>query len=435
MSDVFISYAREDRDKAEALARIFEQQKWSVWWDKVIPPGRKYADVIGEELASAKAIIVLWSRASVASDWVKDEAQEGANRKVLVPALIEKISPPVGFRQIQTADLSEWDGSSSHAELQSLVRGVGSLISKPVNHSTLSSDRTDSSKRRLPLYLLAGGVLVLLLGFAAYRLIILPGPDNTRNQNVDGNRVVGNQNKPSGGATPCNAESRQKAADLTGRGLMMIDPGGNQAAAVLQFNEAIGECPIYSDAYFWRGQSFVALQQTGKAVADFKKVVELTADADTRQQAQKFISDIESPRPMPTPLIVNTNSTNTRISNANATTTNTSNANKRTPPPDIVNAQVNEMFVSDKSKRIAATTRLIIEKRQDAATVQASIKSALANSENKSGVINTFVYLESVDPAILKQNRTEIEKLFVVARRNGDQTAGHIKKLQGLLNK
>ena len=84
MSDIFISYAREDRNKAELLARVFEQQKWNVWWDKVIPPGKKYSDVIGAELASAKAVIVLWSQASVASDWVKDEAlgSEGVLAKI-----------------------------------------------------------------------------------------------------------------------------------------------------------------------------------------------------------------------------------------------------------------------------------------------------------------------------------------------------------------
>jgi len=427
MSDIFISYAREDRDRAERLARIFEQQNWGVWWDKVIPPGKKYADVIGEELASAKAVIVLWSRTSVASDWVKDEAQEGANRGVLVPVLVERVSPPYGFRQVQTADLTDWDGSASHTELQSLVRGVGGLISKPVDTTKISDGGTDSNKRRLLFYLLAGGVLALLLGFAAYQFF--SGPDTNRNQLANENRVAGNQN---GGAKTCDADSRHKAADLTGRGLMMIDPGGNQAAAVLQFNEAISECPAYSEAYFLRAESFVALQQNERAVADFKKFVELTDDADKRQEAQKFISILEAPPPTPTPLVVNTNSTGP--SNANATTTNTSNANKGTTRPDIVHAQVNEMFASDKSTRVTATTRLIIEKKRDAATVQASVRAALANPDNKSGVINTFVYLESVDPAILKQHRADIEKLLVVAKRNGEQTASHIRKVRGLLD-
>src|ERR1700749_4793185 len=132
MSDIFISYAREDRGRAEHLARAFEQQGWTVWLNKVIPPGRKYGDVIGEELASAKAVVVLWSSASVASDWVKDEAQEGSTRGVLVPVRLEKLSPPYGFRQVQTADLSEWDGSGSNAELQGLYSGIADVIKKPV---------------------------------------------------------------------------------------------------------------------------------------------------------------------------------------------------------------------------------------------------------------------------------------------------------------
>jgi len=212
MSDIFISYAREDRDKAELLARAFEQQKWVVWWDKVIPPGRKYSDVIGEELASAKAVIVLWSQASVSSDWVKDEAQEGANRGILVPALVENVSPPYGFRQVQTADLSDWDGSSSHAELQKLVRSVGGLIKRPVSESTLSSNRTDSGKRRLLFYLLGGTALVLLLGYGGYRFFST-GP-------TDQNQKIAANVKPS--PTSCDNDSRHKAADLTGRGLMMI---------------------------------------------------------------------------------------------------------------------------------------------------------------------------------------------------------------------
>lgn len=138
MSDVFISYAREDRDKAECLARACEQQKWVVWWDKVIPPGKKYADVIGHELETAKAVVVLWSRASVASDWVKDEAQEAANRGILIPALIEKVNPPYGFRQVQTADLSEWDGSSTNPELESFVRAIGGLLNRPVSNSVVA---------------------------------------------------------------------------------------------------------------------------------------------------------------------------------------------------------------------------------------------------------------------------------------------------------
>jgi len=431
MSDIFISYAREDREKAELLAKLFEQQKWRVWWDKVIPPGSKYADVIGTELATAKAVIVLWSRESVASDWVKDEAQEGVNRKILVPALIDKVSPPYGFRQVQTADLSDWDGSSSHAELQRLLRGVATLLNQPLTDLP-AIDGSGSRKRRLWVAA-AVGLVVLIAGFVAFNRFLKSGP--TDNQNQTGNSHSVGNNRPSGALAACNADSRHKAADLTGRGLMMIDPGGNQAAAVLQFNEALSECSDYADAYFWRGQSFVALQQNQKAIADFKKILELDADADTRQKAQKFISDLEQPVPTPLPTQT-TQTTNANFSQTNASGPKPSPSNSNqgsTHNGDVVPAQVNEMFATDKSTRIAATTRLIIEKKQDPMSVQLSVKSALAHPENKSGVINTLVYLENVDPAVLKQHRGEIEKLLNAAEANGAQTAEHIKKVRRLL--
>jgi tetratricopeptide (TPR) repeat protein len=428
MSDIFISYAREDREKAELLSKLFEQQKWRVWWDRVIPPGSKYADVIGTELGTAKAVIVLWSRASVASDWVKDEAQEGVNRKILVPALIDKVSPPYGFRQVQTADLSDWDGSSSHAELQRLLRSVAALLDQPITDVLPAIDGFASSKRRVWVGA-ALGLLILIAGFVAFYRFIKSGPGDDQNQTNNSHSV--SSDKPSGALAACNADSRHKAAELTGRGLMMIDPGGNQAAAVLQFNEALSECSDYTDAYFWRGQSFVALQQNQKAIADFKKILELDADADTRQKAQKFIADLE--HPVPTPLPTQTASTNfpTNSSGPNPSPSNSNQGS--THNGDVVHAQVNEMFATDKSTRIAATTRLIIEKKQDPMTVQLSVKSALAHPENKSGVINTLVYLENVDPAVLKQHRSEIEKLLNAAQANGAQTAEHIKKVQRLL--
>ncbi|MDQ3115900.1 MAG: toll/interleukin-1 receptor domain-containing protein [Verrucomicrobiota bacterium] len=48
MSDIFISYAREDREKAQAIAAVFQEQGWSVWWDRSIPPGRTFDQVIEE---------------------------------------------------------------------------------------------------------------------------------------------------------------------------------------------------------------------------------------------------------------------------------------------------------------------------------------------------------------------------------------------------
>ncbi len=124
MSDVFISYASADRDRAKAIADTLAEQGWSVWWDRTIPPGKEFDQVIEEALDAAKCVVVLWSRASVASSWVKTEAAEAMRRKVLVPALIEDIKIPLEFRRLQAADLSQWHGERSHPELEKFCQSI-----------------------------------------------------------------------------------------------------------------------------------------------------------------------------------------------------------------------------------------------------------------------------------------------------------------------
>src|SRR6185436_2270234 len=123
MSDIFISYSREDRARAQQLAELLEHNQWSVWWDRKTAPGKRFSHVIADELSTAKSVVVLWSQFSIQSDWVKDEAQEAASRGILIPLLIEDVTIPVGFRQFQAANLSDWDGSPSHLELKGALDG------------------------------------------------------------------------------------------------------------------------------------------------------------------------------------------------------------------------------------------------------------------------------------------------------------------------
>jgi hypothetical protein len=46
MSDIFISYASPDRPRAQVLAEALKAQGWSVWWDRNIPAGTRFAQVI-----------------------------------------------------------------------------------------------------------------------------------------------------------------------------------------------------------------------------------------------------------------------------------------------------------------------------------------------------------------------------------------------------
>jgi formylglycine-generating enzyme required for sulfatase activity len=128
MSDIFLSYKSEDRAKAQIIAEALESNGYSVWWDRVIPPGRKFDDVIEEELAAAKCMVVLWSKESVKSDWVKTEASEGKRLKILIPVLIEDVTLPLAFSRIEAAKLIDWDGTLPHSEFDLLLGSVSRML-------------------------------------------------------------------------------------------------------------------------------------------------------------------------------------------------------------------------------------------------------------------------------------------------------------------
>ena len=141
MSDIFISYAREDREKAKAMAALFEAQGWSVWWDRNIPPGRSFDQVIEEALAAAKCVVVLWSRSSATSDWVKTEAAEGLARQILVPVRTEEMNLPLEFRRLQTVDLTHWRGDATDPELREFIDAVAALLKSEVRPVPISVRR------------------------------------------------------------------------------------------------------------------------------------------------------------------------------------------------------------------------------------------------------------------------------------------------------
>ena len=76
-------------------------------------------------------MVVLWSAQSIESEWVCEEATEGRRLDRLVPVLIEQVRPPAGFREIQAADLTGWDGTRDHEGMRMLVADLENLLGKP----------------------------------------------------------------------------------------------------------------------------------------------------------------------------------------------------------------------------------------------------------------------------------------------------------------
>lgn len=145
MADIFLSYAREDLARARLLAEALESQGWSVWWDRRILHGQDFTDHIQEQLDAARCIVVLWSKVSAASKFVRDEATEGLNNGRLVPLLLEVVKPPLGFRQLHAADLTDWTGGTSHDEFTRLVHSIGVILSRTTTANAV--DRITADRR------------------------------------------------------------------------------------------------------------------------------------------------------------------------------------------------------------------------------------------------------------------------------------------------
>src|SRR5690349_21755038 len=121
MAGVFLSYDRDDVDRARPLAAALEKAGHEVWWDLHVRGGAQFSKVIEEALKAADAVVVLWSKQSVESAWVKDEATAGRDNGRLIPISLDGTAPPLGFRQFQTIDFSKWKGRGKPEELQMLL--------------------------------------------------------------------------------------------------------------------------------------------------------------------------------------------------------------------------------------------------------------------------------------------------------------------------
>jgi hypothetical protein len=164
MKDIFISYAREDSNTASKLSDALELEGLSVWWDRKISAGQTFDQVIKEQLDQSQCVIVLWSNASVSSNWVLDEVSEAQSQKKLVPVLIDDVQIPMGFRRIQAADLKNWSGKRTDPAFQLLIESVKRTLTT-TGLSKSRSNKEEPIQSRTKVSWLANIVVIAALAF------------------------------------------------------------------------------------------------------------------------------------------------------------------------------------------------------------------------------------------------------------------------------
>ena len=125
---LFVSYSRTDLPRARPVIDLLESAGFDAWWDGRLEGGENYLQTTETALETAACVVVLWSATSVASHWVRDEAQRGRERGCLVPLTIDGTMAPLGFRQFQLLDISGWDGSAASTEAQRILVAVRARV-------------------------------------------------------------------------------------------------------------------------------------------------------------------------------------------------------------------------------------------------------------------------------------------------------------------
>jgi len=144
MADIFVSYASEDLERVKPLVAALEKQGWSVWWDRELVAGPSFDKEIERALDAAHCVVVVWSRTSIESRWVRTEANEGIEREVLVPLLIDNVKPPLAFRIAQTVRMVDWPEQTG--QLEKVLEGITQLVGK--SEAVISKQRAETPTQR-----------------------------------------------------------------------------------------------------------------------------------------------------------------------------------------------------------------------------------------------------------------------------------------------
>lgn len=173
----FLSYSHADQARVRQLADALEQAGITVWWDTLIEGGAEFAKSVEVALARCDAVVVAWSRVSVESNWVRDEASQGRDLRKLVPVSLDGTMPPLGFRQFLAVDLSNWHGAADSPPIATIVRGIEAVMGRAPatlpSHGMLHAPAQRSTSTRLSrrnvLLASAGALGAVAAGLYAWR--------------------------------------------------------------------------------------------------------------------------------------------------------------------------------------------------------------------------------------------------------------------------
>lgn len=439
-ADVFISYARENRDVAAQLADALTARGLRVWWDRDLIAGSRFSERIEAELQRTRWVLTLWSDASIRSGFVRDESTRALDAGKLIPLRIQDVPLPLGFGQLHTLDLLDWDGDANDARLAEVFTALTA-------HHSAEWAAPPQPPRPPPRptwrrSVVAGAVVLLIVASGA----------GWWKQHADTNNAEGHFNA---------GVERQFATEPN------LESARNHYLSTLALR------PEHARARFYLGHVYAQLGQNALAKTAFEQALghPEQLDAGQRTDAQRLVGALSSAveptalttahaaappetggaRPPPSAVAVTMAASDAAQGTSPATaigaepsqsTTNSARLPPRVAPSDAdlarLNTRVAGLFEGDGLSRSRATTDLVLDPQalSDAAPLALARALPLARAQAQhdlSGVINTLLLLQNSMPATLLTQRADIEQLVARARPQGEATRTQADKLEALL--
>jgi hypothetical protein len=165
MTDIFLSYKREDEPRVAPIVEGLRSAGLVVWWDRDISGGEAWRQTISEQLETARCVIVVWSETSVGplGEFVQDEAGRAKARGILIPVRIDRVTEPLGFGEIQSLDLVGWRGNRRNLRFRNLVAAAKAVVAGGPRPRPMTPGRL---ARLLAAWGGGLGVAATVLGFA-----------------------------------------------------------------------------------------------------------------------------------------------------------------------------------------------------------------------------------------------------------------------------
>ena len=468
--DVFVSYARENREAAQRLADALAEKRLRVWWDRDLVAGSEFATVIELQLNSAAVVIGLWSNESVRSAFVRDECGHALRAGKLLPVRIEEVDLPLGFGQLHTLDLLDWDGDADEEAFQALLLEV----ERRRTHAPLPLAALPPPTRFGRRLLGRTALILAMLG-------ALAGAGYYVKHTIDQRDAAEREAQLRARAQRQLERNRAEADQHFRAGLeFQLADVPRLENALNEYLTALERLPGHGRARFYLGHVYAQTGRSAEAFASFKLALQATdapLDARQRSEAEQQVvalaPDADEATPVTRPVASaagpapagDTSSQPTVMAEARGMVMRgrpseaappsapsaatgpvpVASDGPRTPPhldpPPATRARLERsvaaMFDDNKERRISATTGLVVEPDDLSDAVPIAVARALQAlrapplvPRESSGVINTLVLLQGALPATLASNRAEIEELLAAADGAGDYTRQQAAKVR-----